>query len=140
MLSHPGLGNGVALRIRALPALLCGLLFALGCQFGGGGHGGGGGGGNGGSGGGPAYTATVTHQGNFTQGQQNATYTITLTNVGGNFVSVNGASFSAGVEELIPPGLTLVSMSGTGWTCNVVPTPPSTNPGCTTTNPIAAVR
>jgi len=138
MLSHPGLGNGVALRIRALPALLCALLFALGCQLGGGGHGGGGGGGNGGSGGGPAYTATVTHKGNFTQGQQNATYTITLTNIGGNFVSNNGNAFLAFIEEELPAGLTLVSMAGTGWTCNIVPTPPSTLPGCSTNNPIAA--
>jgi hypothetical protein len=138
MLSHPGLGNRVAFRICVLSALLCTLLFAFGCQFGGGGHGGGGGGGNGGSGGGPAYTATITHQGNFTQGQQNATYTITLTNIGGNFVSNNGNLFSAFIAEELPSGLTLLSMAGTGWTCNIVPTPPSTLPGCNTNNPIAA--
>ena len=70
-------------------------LLLVACFGGHGGKGGGGGGGNGGGGGGggPVYTATVTHQGNFTQGQQNATYTVTLINIGGNFVSVNGNVF-----------------------------------------------
>ena len=71
--------------------LLC--LSLTGCFGGKGGGGGNGGSGGGGGGGGPVYTATVTHQGNFTQGQQNATYTVTLTNIGGNFVSVNGNVF-----------------------------------------------
>jgi hypothetical protein len=127
--------GSAAMRDHELAIALCliGALAATGCAGGGGGHHGGGGGGGGGGNGGPAYTATLTHQGNFTQGQQNATYAITLTNIGGNFVSVNGATFSAGVQELIPPGLTLVSMSGMGWTCSLGP-----SPGCTTTNPIAA--
>ena len=114
------------------------LSFSLVACFGGkGGGGGGNGGGNGGGGGGPVYTVTVTHQGNFTQGQQNATYTVTLTNIGGNFVSVNGNGFLAFVGEELPSGLTLVSMAGVGWTCSIAPPPPN-GPGCTTNVPIAA--
>lgn len=75
-------------------------------------------------------SATLTHQGNFTQSQQNATYTATLTNTGGNFVSQNGNTFYAQVSEMLPAGLTLVSMTGTGWTC-------SANT-CSTSTPIAA--
>src|SRR5437588_1884576 len=121
----------VGQRILAVSALIA-VLFVTGCKLGGG-HGGGGG--NGGGGGGPAYTATITHQGNFTQGQQNATYTVTLTSIGGNFVSVNGNQFSAFVMEELPSGLTLVSMAGGGWTCTNAP---PNLPVCTTNNPIAA--
>jgi hypothetical protein len=121
-------------RALFLLTLLLSLLL-LACFGGhGGGGGGNGGGGNGGGGGGcnggPAYSATLTHQGNFTQGQQNATYTITLTNIGCNFVSQNGNTFFAFVSEQLPSGLTLVSMAGTGWTCNMGT--------CSTTTPIAA--
>jgi len=114
--------------------LLC--LSLTGCFGGKGGGGGHGGSGGGGGGGGPVYTATVTHQGDFTQGQQNATYTITLTNIGGNFVSVNGNVFGgAFVGEELPSGLTLVSMAGVGWTCT---TNAPNGPGCNLNNPIAA--
>ena len=43
---------------------------------------------------------------------QNATYTLTVTNAGG------AAAASATVLESLPPNLTLVSASGTGWACN----------------------
>jgi hypothetical protein len=110
--------------------------FLVACFGGKGGGGGGNGGGNGGGGGGPVYTVTVTHQGNFTQSQQNATYTVTLINIGGNFVSANGNGFSTFVEEELPSGLTLVSMAGVGWTCTT--NPPPNLPGCNLNNPIAA--
>ena len=48
----------------------------------------------------------------FTQGQMGATYTVTVTNT--------GAEPTAGiitVAEIVPAGLTLVSMTGTNWTC-----------------------
>jgi uncharacterized repeat protein (TIGR01451 family) len=67
-----------------------------------------------------------SHTGNFIQGQQNATYTLTVTN-GGN-VATSG---TVTVTENPPTGLTLVSMAGTGWTC---PSPGNT---CTRSDALA---
>ena len=56
---------------------------------------------------------TKAHTGNFTQGQTNATYTVKASNG-------LGAGVTSGlvtVAENVPLGLTLVSMSGTGWSC-----------------------
>jgi len=67
------------------------------------------------SGGGPAPVLAIakTHTGNFTQGQQGATYTVTVSN-GANGGPTTG---TVTVTDTIPTGLTLVSMAGTGWTC-----------------------
>src|SRR5437879_1550209 len=54
---------------------------------------------------------TKTHIGNFTQAQQHAIYTVTVSNGAG---PTNGA---VTVTEVLPSGLTLLSMAGTGWTC-----------------------
>jgi uncharacterized repeat protein (TIGR01451 family) len=91
--------------------------------------------------GGPLLSITKSHSGNFTQGQQNATYTVTVSNASGAGPTVPtgsnqltgigpkgplSAGSSAGispttgpvtVSEYIPAGLSLVSMSGTGWNC-----------------------
>jgi uncharacterized repeat protein (TIGR01451 family) len=59
----------------------------------------------------PDLTLSKTHTGNFGRGQS-AAYTITVRNV--------GAAATTGqvqVNENAPQGLTVVSMSGTGWTC-----------------------
>ena len=61
----------------------------------------------------PSLTIRKTHAGNFTQGQQNATYTVTVSNASGVGLIVGTVT----VTETVPSGLTLVSMSGTGWTC-----------------------
>ena len=55
---------------------------------------------------------TKTHSGNFFQGQANATYTVTVSNVGGA-----ATSGTVTVTETVPAGMVLVSMSGTGWSC-----------------------
>ncbi|HEV3481366.1 MAG TPA: protease pro-enzyme activation domain-containing protein [Candidatus Acidoferrales bacterium] len=60
-----------------------------------------------------ALSIMKTHTGNFTQGQQNATYSVTVSN-GANAGSTNG---TVTVSETLPSGLTLVSMAGTGWAC-----------------------
>ncbi len=60
----------------------------------------------------PVLSINKTHTGNFAPGQQNATYTVTVTN--------NGLAATTGkvtVTDTVPSGLTLVSMAGTGWTC-----------------------
>ncbi len=56
---------------------------------------------------------TKVHTGNFTQGQQNATYTVTVS----NRANAAPTSGTVTVTETAPSGLTLVSMAGTGWTC-----------------------
>jgi uncharacterized protein (TIGR03437 family) len=56
----------------------------------------------------------ASHAGNFTQGQNGATYNLTISNA-------TGAGPTRGtvtVTENVPSGLTLVSMTGTGWTCS----------------------
>ena len=55
-----------------------------------------------------------SHQGNFTQGQAAATYTVTVTNQSTATGPTNG---KVTVTDTIPTGLTLVSMAGSGWTC-----------------------
>jgi uncharacterized repeat protein (TIGR01451 family) len=57
---------------------------------------------------------TKTHAGDFTQGQSNAAYTITVINDGG----VTTAPFT--VTDTLPAGLTFASASGTNWSCTAV--------------------
>ena len=66
----------------------------------------------------PGLSISKSHSGNFTQGQQNATYTITVSNA----ANAGPTSGSVTVAETAPSGLTLVSMAGTGWTCTTLPT------------------
>jgi uncharacterized repeat protein (TIGR01451 family) len=63
----------------------------------------------------PSLTITKTHVGNFTQGQIGATYTLIVS----NNIGAGTTTSSVTVQELPPPGLTPVSMSGTGWTCSL---------------------
>jgi len=83
---------------------------------------------NGGQSGTPALAATVTTQGNFSSGQQNATYTIQVTNSG------TGAT-SGTVTVVDPPtGFTVTAISGTNWTCTLASTT------CTYSNSVASGR
>lgn len=73
----------------------------------------------------PDLRITKTHVGDFTQGQQGATYTISVSNIGTvhAFRPVN-------VFDTLPPELTATSMSGAGvgfWSCSVQ------SVGCTST-------
>jgi uncharacterized repeat protein (TIGR01451 family) len=65
---------------------------------------------------GPDLTITELHAGSFTQGQNGATYTITVTNSGGS-----ATSGTVTVNDTLPAGLTATAFSGTGWTCTVTP-------------------
>jgi uncharacterized repeat protein (TIGR01451 family) len=57
---------------------------------------------------------TKTHVGDFSQGQSNAAYTLTVTNDGG----VTTAPFT--VTDTLPAGLSFVSGTGANWTCSAV--------------------
>jgi len=73
----------------------------------------------------PAFTITKTHTGNFSQGQAGAAYTIGVSN--------SGTAPTIGTVTLadaLPAGLTLVAMSGAGWTCQ--------SASCTRNDPLAA--
>jgi uncharacterized repeat protein (TIGR01451 family) len=60
----------------------------------------------------PVLSISKTHSGNFTQGQNGATYTVTVSNTG-----TLPTSGKVTVTDTVPTGLTLVSMVGTGWNC-----------------------
>ncbi len=67
----------------------------------------------------PVWAVTKTHTGNFAQGQAGASYTVTVTNTG------NAEATTGTLTEIVPAGLTLVSMSGqhfscAGATCNLI--------------------
>ena len=60
----------------------------------------------------PVLGITKSHVGNFSPGQQNAQYTVLVSNTGTG-PTVDPVT----VTETAPSGETLVSMSGSGWTC-----------------------
>jgi uncharacterized repeat protein (TIGR01451 family) len=62
------------------------------------------------------WSIAKTHHGNFTAGQTNATYTVTVSNPPGGVTS----SGEATVTETVPAGMTLVSMAGGDniWSCS----------------------
>ncbi len=62
----------------------------------------------------PDITLTKSHSGNFTQGQSGASYTITVTNIGG--VASSGP---VTVTDTLPGGLTATAISGAGWVCTL---------------------
>src|SRR5690348_499540 len=78
----------------------------------------------------PVLSITKSHTGNFTQGQQNATYTVTVSN-GVGAGPTDGTTVT--VTDTVPSGLTLVSMAGTGWTC-----PGTAANNCTRSDALAA--
>ena len=62
----------------------------------------------------PDLTISKHHSGNFSQGQTEAQYTITVTN--------SGSATTSGtvqVTDALPTGLTATAISGTGWTCTL---------------------
>ena len=72
-----------------------------------------GGNGTGGSSGVPALAANIATQGNFSSGQQNATYNINVSN--------NGTAATSGTVTVVDPptGFTITAIAGTGWTCTL---------------------
>jgi uncharacterized protein (TIGR01370 family) len=95
-----------------MPASLVLSILIAGC--GGGGSSSNGAGNNtGGSTGTPALQAAVSAQGNFSNGEQNASYTIQVNNTG-------TAATSGMVTVVDPPiGFTITGITGTNWTCTL---------------------
>lgn len=61
----------------------------------------------------PVLSVAKTHMGSFAQGQQGASYTVTVS----NGASAGATNAKVTVTETVPSGETLVSMAGAGWTC-----------------------
>jgi len=72
-------------------------------------------------------SVTVTHAGNFAQGQSGGTYAITVSNDG--FAATSG---TVTATDSLPAGLVATNISGTGWTCAL------TTLSCTRADPLAA--
>lgn len=62
----------------------------------------------------PALTIRSDHSSDFTQGQLNASYSLTVSNGADSGPTSNTVS----VTETVPSGLSFVSMSGVGWACS----------------------
>ena len=62
----------------------------------------------------PVLSISKTHSGSFSQGQQNATYSVTVSNA----ANAGPSSGTVTVTDNLPAGLALVSMAGSGWTCS----------------------
>ena len=62
----------------------------------------------------PTFTISKTHSGNFSQGVLAETYTVTV----GNLASSGPTSGTVTVAENPPTGLTIFTMSGSGWSCS----------------------
>ncbi len=61
----------------------------------------------------PTLSIAKSHSGNFGLGQIGATYSVLV----GNAVGAATTSGTVTVTETVPTGLTLTSMTGSGWTC-----------------------
>ena len=59
-------------------------------------------------------TLTKTHTGSFLQGQIGATYTLTVSNIGGG-----PTSGAVTVTDTVPTGLTPTAAAGAGWVCDI---------------------
>jgi uncharacterized repeat protein (TIGR01451 family) len=75
----------------------------------------------------PALTISTSHGGTFTRGQNGATYTITVS----NSVLSSPTAGVVTVTDVIPQGLSLLAMAGTGWAC------PQTGNTCTRNDALA---
>src|SRR5512146_1888433 len=126
----PTLTHGACAKFPAAQRAIAALVFfamsvLIGC---GGGGGGGNNGGTGGSGQGqsPSLTVSVSTQGNFSSGQQGASYNISVKNTG-------SAATSGTVTVVDPPtGFTVTAIGGTNWTCTLATTT------CTRTDSLGA--
>jgi uncharacterized repeat protein (TIGR01451 family) len=88
----------------------------------------------------PSLSIVKAHTGNFTQGQRIAAYTVTVSNA----ANAGATSGTVTVSETAPASMSVVSMSGIGWTCAATCTrsdvlnPGSSYPPITVTVNVAA--
>jgi hypothetical protein len=75
----------------------------------------------------PALSIAKIHTGNFSAGEQNATYTINVENTG-----TANTTEPVTVTETLPQGESLVSITGSGWTCQT-----ATGITCTNSNTLS---
>ena len=75
----------------------------------------------------PDLVLNKTHSGNFVQGQTGATYTLTVSNVGGA-----ATAGTVTVKDTLPAGLTASAIAGTSWSCTLATLT------CTRTDALAA--
>ena len=61
----------------------------------------------------PGLSVSISHSGNFMQGQAGAFYIVTVTNKGSG-----PTSGPVTLTVAVPAGMTLVSIGGTGWSCS----------------------
>ena len=66
----------------------------------------------------PQLFSTLTHTGDFHQGQTGATYTMTAKNIGDRAIHADTTETVILVDRL-PSGLTATNIAGNGWTCTV---------------------
>ena len=62
----------------------------------------------------PTLSISSSHTGNFFQGETGASYSVVVSNA----ADASPALGTLTVTETLPTGLTLVAMTGTGWTCS----------------------
>ena len=67
----------------------------------------------------PDLTITKSHTGNFVQGSTNNTYTVRVSN---SSLGSKGPGLLVSVTDTPPAGLTITGMSGSGWSCSILPT------------------
>jgi uncharacterized repeat protein (TIGR01451 family) len=72
-------------------------------------------------------SVTMSHAGSFYQGQSGAQYAVTVSNIG-----AGPTSGTVSVTEMVPTGMSLTAMTGTGWTC------PLGGAICSRSDPLAA--
>lgn len=72
----------------------------------------------------PAFTVTQSHYGTFAAGQPGGVFAITVTNSGGT-----STAGTVSVANSLSPGLSAVTISGTGWTCTQPMGPCARNDG-----------
>jgi hypothetical protein len=66
----------------------------------------------------PTVTPVVSHSGNYAQGQQNAVFTVSVTNHGAGSTGDPAGGHPLTVSDTLPAGLSYAIGFGSGWSCS----------------------